>query len=347
MDKIVDPGRKERSGPKGYRPSSIFMALLLMYLQSMESILDLVRFLNAHNQWLVTLDLNKTVHRERKYKVPDRSTFYKFAGRLGQEKMLEIFVHVVIQLINLGIIKGEKVSLDCSIIWAWFKDCRWSNNPRHDKKECRRNRSRDRDASWTWDHHREKYVYGYKVHVVIDSDSGLPVMLTITKAGYGENRTVSWFIKMVLLNLPLIKIRKFLADAGYDGDKTRLQIVKRLKAVPFIPLNTRRSKGSKPEEKKARRKVLCYLFYARNFIKNYWVDPDSEEFHKEFDARTLSEQGFSIGKGSLNLDSLKHRGIEWATLHSMCISMVMLLVAKTAVEIGRPDLTRCVKCFQG
>lgn len=70
--------------------------------------------------------------------------------------------------------------------------------------------------------------------------------------------------------------RKFLADAGYDGDKTRLQIVKRLKAVPFIPLNTRRSKGSTPEEK-ARRKVLCYLFYARNFIKNYWVDPDSED----------------------------------------------------------------------
>jgi IS5 family transposase len=267
--------------------------------------------------------------------------------KAGKEKMLEIFVHAVIQLINLGIIKGEKVSLDCSIIWAWFKDCRWNNNPRHDKKECRRNRSRDRDASWTWDNHRERYVYGYKVHVVIDSNSGLPVMLTITKAGYGENKTVSWFIKMVLFNLPLIKISKFLADAGYDADKTRLQIVKRLKAVPFIPLNTRRCKGSTLEEKKARRKVLCYRFYARNFIKNYWVDPHSEEFEKEFDARTLSEQGFSIGKGSLNLDSLKHRGIEWATLHSMCICMVMLLVAKTAVEIGRPDLTRCIKCFQG
>ncbi|MFZ0510129.1 MAG: hypothetical protein WAM14_00870 [Candidatus Nitrosopolaris sp.] len=50
VDNIVDLGRKERSGPKGYRPSSIFMALLLMYLQSMESILDLVRFLNVHNQ---------------------------------------------------------------------------------------------------------------------------------------------------------------------------------------------------------------------------------------------------------------------------------------------------------
>jgi hypothetical protein len=57
----------------------------------------------------------------------------------------------------------------------------------------------------------------------------------------------------------------------------------------------------------------CYLFYARNFIKNYWIDPDSEEVDKEFDASTLSEQGFSIGKGSLNL------GIEWATLHSCCV----------------------------
>ena len=84
MDNIV--GRKERSGPKGYRPSSIFMALLLMYLQSMESMLDLVRFLNVHNQWLVTLNLNKTVHGEIKYKLPDRSTFYKFAGRLGRRR---------------------------------------------------------------------------------------------------------------------------------------------------------------------------------------------------------------------------------------------------------------------
>ncbi|MGB6673557.1 MAG: hypothetical protein WBE34_14085, partial [Candidatus Nitrosopolaris sp.] len=56
---IVESGRKERSGPKGYRPSSKFMALLLMYLQSMERILDLVRFLNVHNQLLVTLNLNR------------------------------------------------------------------------------------------------------------------------------------------------------------------------------------------------------------------------------------------------------------------------------------------------
>jgi hypothetical protein len=200
-------------------------------------------------------------------------------------------------------------------------------------------RNRDKDVSWTWDNHREKYVYGYKVHVVTDSNSGLQVRLTITKAGYGENKTFSGLSKWYNLN--------YLADAGYDGDKTRLQKVKRLKAIPFKLLNTRRCKGSALEEKKTRRKALCYRFYARNFIKYYWADPDSDEFEKEFEPRTLSEQGFPIGKGSLNLDSLKHKGIQWATLHSMCICMVMLLVAKTAVEIGRPDLTGCITCLHG
>jgi len=85
----------------------------------------------------------------------------------------------------------------------------------------------------------------------------------------------------------------------------------------------------------------------KNFLKKWWLDPDSEEFDTEFDARTFSEQGFSVGKGSLNLDSLKGKGKDRATLHAALICIVMLcVVAKTATEIGRPDLMRCVKCFQ-
>jgi len=345
IDGIVDPDRDRRSGPKGYLPSSIFMALLLMYLKSMNSILDLMHFLKSNPEWLVTLNLKRVVHGKMQYKIPDRSTFYKFAERVGREGVLEIFVHMVIELMKLGIIKGEKVSLDCSIIWSWFKDCRYANSPKHNDRKCKKHRRRDRDASWTWDSHREEYVYGYKVHMAIDSVSGLPVMLTVTKAGYGENRTVRWFVKMII-RLRL-NVKKFIADAGYDSNKTRLMMIRRLKAIPLIPLNARNCKGKSEEERKARRKLSCLKFYARNFIKQYWIDPDSEVFDKEYDARTFSEQGFSVGKGSLNLDSLKHKGIEWATLHSACICIVMLLVAKTAVEIGRPELMRCVKCFQG
>jgi hypothetical protein len=76
IDEIVDPDRKKRDGPKGFPPSSIFMALLLMYLlRSMESILDLVRFLKTNPEWLVTLNLRRKVRGVMTYRVPDRSTF--------------------------------------------------------------------------------------------------------------------------------------------------------------------------------------------------------------------------------------------------------------------------------
>jgi hypothetical protein len=41
IDAIVDPDRAHRSGPKGYPPSSMFMALLLMYLKEIKTIIGL------------------------------------------------------------------------------------------------------------------------------------------------------------------------------------------------------------------------------------------------------------------------------------------------------------------
>ncbi len=344
IDKILDPNRRKRAGPKGYPPSSIFMALLLMYLKSMESVLDLIRFLNANPDWLVTLNLKKKIKGQIQYRIPHRTTFYKFADRLGPDKMVGIFSVMVVELIRKKVITGKKVSLDCSIIWAWFKDCKFASNPKHNNRKCRKHRHRDKDASWEWDHHREKYVYGYKVHIAVDSLSGLPVMLTVTKAGYGENRTVRWFVKM-FLRISL-HVEKFLADSAYDAHGTRRLLIKKLKAIPFVALNPRNCKGSTPEEKMERCRKLSYRWHAKNFLKKWWIDPASEEFDKEFDSRTFSEQGFSVGKGSLNLESLKHNGKAWATLHAACVCMVMLGVAKTAIKIGRPDLARCVKCFQ-
>jgi hypothetical protein len=190
------------------------------------------------------------------------------------------------------------------------------------------------------------YVFGYKVHIAIDSLSGLPVMLTVTKAGYGDGRTVPWFVRMISKRLGL-HVKKLTADAGYDGYRARLLIIKKLKAIPFITLNPRNCKGNTKEEKMKRCKKLRHKWYLKNFLKKWWVDPDSEEFDSEFDSRAFSEQGFSVGKGSLNLDALKGKGKARATLHAALICTIMLGVAKTATEIGRPDLTRSVKCFQG
>jgi hypothetical protein len=90
---------------------------------------------------------------------------------------------MVIELMKGKVISGKKVSLDCSIIRAWFKDCKFARSPMHRNRKCGKHRHRDKDASWQWDHHKEEYVFGYKVQIEIDSLSGLPVMLTVTKGG--------------------------------------------------------------------------------------------------------------------------------------------------------------------
>jgi IS5 family transposase len=145
--------------------------------------------------------------------------------------MMDIFSVMVVRLMRQGIIKGRSVSLNATMISAWFKDDRTKKDERH-LKVCRHEKSKDRDASWGYDHQRAKYVYGYKVHVLLDSQTALPISLTITAAGFGENRTTAWFVAM----LPKlgVKVEKFFADAGYDSYATRLMIIEKLRAVPFI-----------------------------------------------------------------------------------------------------------------
>jgi transposase len=288
IDRIADPNRMKRSGAKGYPPSALFKALVLMYLVSLNSLLELIRFLNSHNDWVVLLDLKRNVEGKPEYKVPDRTAFNHFVKRFGPDRIVEILAVMVCRLMKMGIIKQEKVNLDCKIIWACFKPCTFGNKHDHRCKDrnCKRHKSRDRDASWTWDHHRVQYVFGYKIHILIDSLSGLPVMMVVTKAGFGENRTVPWFVEMIpKLGL---HVKEFLADGAYDTVEIRKRIIKKLKAFALITLNPRNCKGKDHDEKMKRVKELRHKWYLKNFFAKWWIDPDSEFYDKEFDKRTLS-----------------------------------------------------------
>ncbi|MEM3117752.1 MAG: transposase [Nitrososphaerales archaeon] len=91
IDRIVDPDRESRRGPKGYLPSSIFMALLLMYLKSMNSVLELIRLLKSNPEWLAVLNLKRNVDGKMQHMIPDNSTFSKFARRLGRDDSGDIY----------------------------------------------------------------------------------------------------------------------------------------------------------------------------------------------------------------------------------------------------------------
>ena len=223
----------------------MFMALLLMYLKELRSVLGLIGFMSSNPEWLRTLGLKRRVNGVEVYSVPDRTRFYRLARRIGIDGMMRIISVMVVRLMQRGV-KARSVSLDAIIISAWFKDCRIRNDEQH-LKRCRHEKTKDTDASWGYDLHRDKYVYGYKIHVLLDSKTALPIALTVTASGYGENRTVPWFVSMLLVRG--VRVRKFFADMGYDSNRTRLLIAQKLRATPFISLLARNAKGSTPEEK--------------------------------------------------------------------------------------------------
>jgi len=330
----MDDGKK---GRKGFTASSLIKALLLMYIRGMDSLLELERFLRKHKEWLYFLELKRTAKGQMRYIAPHRTTYNKLVNRLGVEGMTEIYILLVIQMMEKRIIKGKTVSIDATIIEAWFKDRKGKNG--------KLKKSRDRDASRGYDAYREMFVYGYKIHVVIDVKTGLPIWINVTKAGYGESKTLQPSVDIILKRYP-IKLEKFLGDSGYDGNLNRLCIIKILKAVPYIDLNPRNCEGNTAEEKMARRKKLCEKFYKKERVHEYWIDPESDSYRNTMNARTYSEQTFSLMRGSLNLDRFRHRGIVWATAHAILIGMSMLVVANAAIAVKRPDIMRCIKCFR-
>ena len=343
IDRIFENARKKEihsaKGRKGFPPHALFLALMLMYLKGFDSIEDFVKFLKKNRKWLKRLGLKRNSKGKQKYIVPDPSTFSKFMKRYGKEAFPKVFLYFVAILADRGVIKGKHLSIDATIIKAWVKQA-----VKRSERKRKRRKYNDPDAAWGYCASKEIFIYGYKVHILIDVDTVLPIGILVTPANRDEGKQFSNVVKIVLDRFDF-DVKKFFADAGYDYNWIRKMIITEIKATPYIDINPRNCKGNTKEEKKGRRKKLLKKWYRREFLFEYYVDPDSEEFDEEYDKRTFSEQGNSVGKGSLKLDKLKFKGIERATAHA-CLSLTgMLLVAITAEDVGRPDLRRCIKCF--
>lgn len=203
----IDNLDDDKKGRKGYRTSSLIKALLLMYIRGMDSLLELERFLRKHKEWLYFLQLKRTVKGHIRYFAPHRTTYNKLINRLGVEGMTTIFILLVIQMMKNKVITGKTVSIDATIIEAWFKDRKGKNG--------KLKKSQDKDASLGYDVYRELFVYGYKIHVVIDVRTGFPIWICVTKAGYSESRTLQPAIQTLHTHYP-IQVEKFLVDSGYD-----------------------------------------------------------------------------------------------------------------------------------
>jgi hypothetical protein len=73
-----------------------------------------------------------------------------------------------------------------------------------------------------------------------------------------------------------IHMEVFLGDSAYYAYRTRLLIIKKLKAIPMIALDPRGSRGSSPALMKrwnAVGKEEALQMVLQEFPKKWWVDP--------------------------------------------------------------------------
>jgi len=137
---------------------------------------------------------------------------------LGVLPFLLFFLALVVQLIRLGVITGEQLIIDSSLLAAW--------------------RKQDPGARW------QKYagkpaVFGYKVHTVLCGQSDLPVFALLTPAQVHDSQ-VGWFIILVAALIFQFSVKVVYADAAYFDRRMFRVVHDILHAHPAIHYTLRR-----------------------------------------------------------------------------------------------------------
>jgi transposase len=217
-------------GAPAYNPVSMFKALLLIYLGQADSERDLAEKLefDVRLQLLCGFGFFDT---------PSHASFHNFRERLGSELFYDVLHQLIAQAIAAGVIKKTiHTAVDSTHLWAnsnrfGIKVCQCS-----DKCKCLRKYS-DPDAQWG--HKTKTYsFFGYKVHLIVDTQSQLPIEVIVTSGEVPDNTQAADLIDGAMEHHPEITITSSAMDAAYDDTDVYGHCVEH-DIHPIIPLNPR------------------------------------------------------------------------------------------------------------
>ncbi|OYD16138.1 hypothetical protein CH333_04110, partial [candidate division WOR-3 bacterium JGI_Cruoil_03_44_89] len=202
-------------GNEAYNPVSIFKCFLLPYFgeaRSMNDVAEKLKF-DTRLQFLCGFYDGNT---------PSSGTFSNHKSKWKDDTFYKIMRTLIAQLVAIGVLSGKNIAIDSSHIFAY-------SNP---KKQS------DPDARWGCKH-EDYYFFGYKIHLVVDTETQLPIDAIVTPG----NKADSPYAK------PLIKGTKELVspetaamDAAYDAHDN-YQACVGAGITPIIDFNKR---GKKP-----------------------------------------------------------------------------------------------------
>jgi len=221
------------TGASAYNPVSMFKALLLIYLGQANSERDIAEKLqfDVRLQSLCGFDF---------FYIPSHVSFHDFRERLGSELFYDILHQLIAQAIAIGVIKNIIHSaVDATHFWAnsnrfGVKVCQCTG-----KCQCLRKYS-DPDARWG--HKTQTYsFFGYKVHLIVDTQSQLPIEAIVTSGEVPDNTQAADLIDGAIQHHPEVSISSSAMDAAYDDTDVYKHCVKK-EIYPIIPLNPRNQK---------------------------------------------------------------------------------------------------------
>lgn len=201
-------------GPGGrpmlYRDSSILMMAVVqtVWRKSYEQIVDYVAI-----QPELAIELGfagRTI---------SQGQYWERRKALGVLPFVFFFLALVVQLIRLGVITGQELIVDSSLLAAWRRD----------------------DPGAT----RQKYagkpsVFGYKVHTVLCHHADLPLFAVVTPAHVHDSQ-LGWVMILVAAMLFGLKVLVVYADAAYFDKRMFWVVHDVLGAHPAIHYNLRKA----------------------------------------------------------------------------------------------------------
>ena len=305
-DVVWEPYRHSGAGRPPRNPMGILKVLIVKRFRNIPSDRQLYRRLWSDPELRRVCDIEE---HEKPYH-PSQLT--RFRQRIGPERLERLMEELVERLRDAGAVKGKIVACDATFIQAYSK---------RDPKDDSRGYS-DPDARVG---RAEKgYRLGYKLHLAVDACSELPLAVVMAPANENEKKHAPKLLeKAVKASNGEIKV--LVADSQYSSRKLRSHISSHgIKPVIPYPSN------QKPAEAEFLRVDKQFRTHGPERLKRLYA-------HK-----ASAERAISRLKEHLSLENHKVKRLRNIAIHALLCIIAMLLIALTAIKLGKPEQIRAI-----
>jgi hypothetical protein len=291
------------TGRKPFSRQNLLKAIIFKNLNSLPTLSDLAIALKNNPSAAIRCGFNILKP------LPSVERYSEFLRDKDPSALQKIRVQLIHELINIGLIRGNYLSIDSCPIPAQVKENNLKTNVKdrfNKERICKGDPDARLGVMVTFSKSKKdiSYFWGYRNHVVIDAEEELPLW-EITKPANVQDSVMFIPVFDLMQTAFQFDVQAVMADGIYDTASILKYIITTLKAKPRIAKNPRNTKNP-PErnfskagnplceaniemlargtfydkaQDRWRRKWVCPILHSKKIAKKFFVCP---VFHPKF-----------------------------------------------------------------